>query len=259
MARQPRRTPRSSRTTVPERTAGLDSSPMRSERIPRRCGRMMGWRLVRGSGPSILQTPFSLTATLFTIHFGPWLPIGGPIFACRTGGGGPLPRRAPAETPQAPPATVPNPSLIRSSVAARHLGSLQSRPACFLLGAATVGLCGRSRRPVPSRRPALADTTGGGPQQPPKRTIQASSSKRVPVSKLRSAMSEQLDPLMQKLIARLQHDDPVTRRNAAGALRLHGSRAAVAIPELSRLLSDEDSRVRQEARRALERLRNAAA
>ncbi len=72
-------------------------------------------------------------------------------------------------------------------------------------------------------------------------------------------MSEQLDPLMQKLIARLQHDDPVTRRNAAGALRLHGSRAAVAIPELSRLLSDEDSRVRQEARRALERLRNAAA
>ena len=72
-------------------------------------------------------------------------------------------------------------------------------------------------------------------------------------------MSEHVDPLIQKLIARLKHQDPVTRRNAAGALRLHGSRATVAIPELSKLLSDADSRVRKEAQRALERLRNAAA
>ena len=72
-------------------------------------------------------------------------------------------------------------------------------------------------------------------------------------------MSKQLDPLIQRLIDRLNHQDPVARRNAAGALRLHGSRASVAIPQLSRLLSDEDSRVREEAQRALERLRSAAA
>ena len=72
-------------------------------------------------------------------------------------------------------------------------------------------------------------------------------------------MSEQLDPLIQKLITRLKDEDPVTRCNAAGALRLHGSRATGAIPELSKLLSDQDLRVREEAQRALERLRNAAA
>jgi HEAT repeat protein len=72
-------------------------------------------------------------------------------------------------------------------------------------------------------------------------------------------MSEPVDPLIQKLIARLKHEDPITRRNAAGALRLHGSRATAAIPELSKLLSDEDSRVRTEAEQALKRVRNAAA
>jgi HEAT repeat protein len=72
-------------------------------------------------------------------------------------------------------------------------------------------------------------------------------------------MSQQLDPLIRKLVTRLKDEDPLTRRNAAGALRLHGSRATGAIPELSRLLSDQDPRVREEARRALARLRNAAA
>ena len=72
-------------------------------------------------------------------------------------------------------------------------------------------------------------------------------------------MSQQLDPLIRKLVSKLKDEDPLTRRNAAGALRLHGSRATGAIPELSKLLSDHDLRVRQEARRALERLRDAAA
>lgn len=67
------------------------------------------------------------------------------------------------------------------------------------------------------------------------------------------------DPLIQKLIAKLQHHDPIMRRNAAGALRLHGQRAVAAIPELRRLLADEDSRVRDEAQHALERLRPLAA
>ena len=72
-------------------------------------------------------------------------------------------------------------------------------------------------------------------------------------------MSDQLDPLIQKLIARLKHQDPVARRNAAGALRLHGLRASAAIPELTALLTDEDPKVRREAKRALDRLRAAAA
>ncbi len=67
------------------------------------------------------------------------------------------------------------------------------------------------------------------------------------------------DPLIQKLIAKLQHHDPITRRNAAGALRLHGQRAVAAIPELRRLLADEDPRVRDEAQHALECLRPLAA
>lgn len=62
------------------------------------------------------------------------------------------------------------------------------------------------------------------------------------------------DLLIQKLIDRLTYDDPITRRNAAGALRLHGDRAVPAIPALTRLLNDENPRVRNEARRALERL-----
>ena len=72
-------------------------------------------------------------------------------------------------------------------------------------------------------------------------------------------MLKQPDPLIQKLIARLRDGDPATRRNAAGALRLHGGRATVAIPELARLLTDEDPAVQAEAQRALDRLRTAAA
>jgi len=72
-------------------------------------------------------------------------------------------------------------------------------------------------------------------------------------------MSEQLDPLIRKLIARLKDEDPLVRRNAAGALRFHGRRASLAIPELAELLTDDDPRVREEAERALERLRAAAA
>ena len=72
-------------------------------------------------------------------------------------------------------------------------------------------------------------------------------------------MSQQPDRLIRKLIDKLSDQDPLTRRNAAGALRLHGSRAVAAIPALVRLLDDEDSRVREEAERALTRLRTAAA
>jgi hypothetical protein len=63
-------------------------------------------------------------------------------------------------------------------------------------------------------------------------------------------MLSQPDPLIQKLIARLRDQDPVTRRNAAGALRLHGRRAAAATSALTRLLADEDPGVQAEARRA---------
>ena len=67
-------------------------------------------------------------------------------------------------------------------------------------------------------------------------------------------MREKRDLLITKLIERLTYDDPVTRRNAAGALRLHGDRAAQAIPALQRLLDDANKGVRQEARRTLDRL-----
>ena len=72
-------------------------------------------------------------------------------------------------------------------------------------------------------------------------------------------MFQQPDRLIRKLIDKLADQDPITRRNAAGALRLHGSRAVAAIPALVRLLDDEDPRVREEAERALTRLRTAAA
>ena len=62
-------------------------------------------------------------------------------------------------------------------------------------------------------------------------------------------MAVQGDLLIQKLIERLEYDDPVARRNAAGALRLHGDRAVSAVPALQRLLDDENPRVRNEARR----------
>lgn len=72
-------------------------------------------------------------------------------------------------------------------------------------------------------------------------------------------MSHQPDRLIQKLIEKLDDRDPITRRNAAGALRLHGPRAIAAIPALAGLLGDIDPRVREEAERALIRLRASAA
>jgi hypothetical protein len=71
--------------------------------------------------------------------------------------------------------------------------------------------------------------------------------------------SRQPDLLILKLIEKLGSDDPITRRNAAGALRLQGSRARAAIPAISVLLGDQDPRVRTEAERAIDRLRRGAA
>jgi HEAT repeat protein len=65
----------------------------------------------------------------------------------------------------------------------------------------------------------------------------------------------QPDLLIRKLIEKLNDADPRTRRNAAGALRLHGARAVGAIPALAGLLEDKDSKVRYEAERALDQLR----
>jgi HEAT repeat protein len=72
-------------------------------------------------------------------------------------------------------------------------------------------------------------------------------------------MSPQPDLLILKLIQKLGDANPLIRRNAAGALRLQGTRAKAAIPALSILLKDQDSRVRDEAERALDHLRLAAA
>jgi HEAT repeat protein len=69
----------------------------------------------------------------------------------------------------------------------------------------------------------------------------------------------QPDLLIRKLIEKLGDPDPRTRRNAAGALRLHGPRAVAALPSLEGLLADHDPRVRQEADRAIERLKSVAA
>ena len=75
----------------------------------------------------------------------------------------------------------------------------------------------------------------------------------------RRKMPRQPDLLILKLIQKLGDCDPLIRRNAAGALRLQGSRAVAAIPALSRLLGDQDQRVRNEAERALDHLRLVAA
>jgi HEAT repeat protein len=69
----------------------------------------------------------------------------------------------------------------------------------------------------------------------------------------------QPDLLIRKLIEKLSDTDPITRRNAAGALRLQGFRAVAAIPAISALLTDQDPRVRREAERAVDDLRVAAA
>jgi HEAT repeat protein len=72
-------------------------------------------------------------------------------------------------------------------------------------------------------------------------------------------MTIQPDLLILKLIEKLNDDDPITRRNAAGALRLQGAKALIAIPAISALLTDQDPRVRGEAERAIDHLRLAAA
>ncbi len=74
-----------------------------------------------------------------------------------------------------------------------------------------------------------------------------------------TCMSALRDPLIRKLVEKLSDPDPITRRNAAGALRLHGARAVAAIPALTTLLADADPRVRHEAERAVDQLRMVAA
>jgi HEAT repeat protein len=69
------------------------------------------------------------------------------------------------------------------------------------------------------------------------------------------SVSAHPDLLIGKLIEKLHDRDARTRRNAAGALRLLGARAAGAAPELSTLLTDDDPHVRCEAERALDHLR----
>jgi HEAT repeat protein len=67
-------------------------------------------------------------------------------------------------------------------------------------------------------------------------------------------MSIQPDLLIRKLMEKLADHDPRVRRNAAGALRLHGRRAVAAIPALAKLLGDEDAAVRGEVERAIDHL-----
>ena len=68
------------------------------------------------------------------------------------------------------------------------------------------------------------------------------------------------DPLITRLICALGAANRMTRKNAAGALRLHGPRAVAAIPSLRRLLANEpDPQVQAEIRRALVRLERSAA
>ena len=71
--------------------------------------------------------------------------------------------------------------------------------------------------------------------------------------------SKAVDSLISKLIHQLHDADPTVRRNAVGALRLHGRRASCAAEEVAILVNDEDARVRMEARRALSCLRDSAA
>ena len=72
-------------------------------------------------------------------------------------------------------------------------------------------------------------------------------------------MVKQPDLLILKLMEKLSDVDPLIRRNAAGALRLQGSRAVAAISALVTLLTDQDVRVRNEAERAIDHLRLVAA
>ncbi|MGA2797094.1 MAG: HEAT repeat domain-containing protein [Thermoguttaceae bacterium] len=67
--------------------------------------------------------------------------------------------------------------------------------------------------------------------------------------------SRELDLLLiRKLMEKLGDKDPRVRRNAAGALRMQGTKASGAVPAISRLLDDEDPWVRREAEQAIEQL-----
>ena len=67
--------------------------------------------------------------------------------------------------------------------------------------------------------------------------------------------SRELDLLLiRKLIEKLGDKDPRVRRNATGALRMQGTKAATAVPAILHLLNDEDPRVRREAEQAIEQL-----
>ncbi len=69
-------------------------------------------------------------------------------------------------------------------------------------------------------------------------------------------MTNQDDGLIFKLVQGLDAPDEMTRKNAVGALRLHGERAAGTIPAIARLLDRErDPQVQAEAERALAHLR----
>ena len=69
-------------------------------------------------------------------------------------------------------------------------------------------------------------------------------------------MPSQDDRLIVKLVQGLSAPDQTTRKNAVGALRLHGPRAAGSIPAISELLAHEsDPQVQAEAQRALAHLR----
>ena len=72
---------------------------------------------------------------------------------------------------------------------------------------------------------------------------------------MRMLLSAQPDLLIIKLIEKLRDSDRRTRRNAAGALGMQGTRALEAIPVLSALLSDSDPEVRATAERTLDHLR----
>ena len=69
-------------------------------------------------------------------------------------------------------------------------------------------------------------------------------------------MTNPEDLLIFKLVQGLNAPDQMTRKNAVGALRLHGPRAASTIPAIAQLLDNEpDPQVQAEAQRALQHLR----
>lgn len=72
-------------------------------------------------------------------------------------------------------------------------------------------------------------------------------------------MCERYDPLIHRLVTRLDEADAITRRNALGSLRLNGPRAAQAAQAITRMLCDMDPAVRAEAERVLRLLDRHAA